>query len=207
MDFLTSVSSDDFLMGKTAERLAAEDDFWQPYVGKEYRGNMNITTIRTVKGRTIVMQHDVSSPRPRGGNLLSGTKAIYQSGNGFALGHEGWLTEEEVNKLTEEYTPEVSKRFDELNALAEQIDRGGHSYYRTTLTDWRIIDCLRNGLPLDRDVYEAATSSAIIPLSIMSVSDRSNSIDVPDFTCGAWETNKRGMDINLENGGGTTRLL
>jgi hypothetical protein len=207
MDYLTSISSNDFLMGKTAEKLAAEDEYWQPYVGKNYRGNMNVTIIRTELGRTIVMQHDVTSPRPRGGNLLSGTKAIYQSGNGFALGHDGWLSEEEVNKLTEEYTPEVVKRFAEYNRQAEQVQRGGHSYYTTTLTDWRIVDCLRNGLPVDRDVYEAAVSSAITPLSIWSVSNRSNPTDVPDFTCGAWKTNKRGMDINLENGGGTTKLL
>ena len=30
--------------------------------------------------------------------------------------------------------------------------------------------------------------------------NRSNSIDVPDFTAGAWKRNKPNMDINLDRG-------
>jgi hypothetical protein len=32
-------------------------------------------------------------------------------------------------------------------------------------------------------------------------------VTVPDFTCGAWRTNKRGMDIQLERGFGNTKLI
>jgi hypothetical protein len=208
MDFLTSVSSKDFLMGKTAERLAKEDDFWKTYVDKEYRGNMNVTVIKTVQGRTIVMQHDVSSPRPRGGSLLSGTKAIYQSSPGrFAYGHQGWISEEEFRELRQKYTPAVAKKFNELVNEAKQLDPQGRGYFTTSPTDWRLIDSLRNGLAVDRDVYEAATSSVITPLSVWSTSNRSNSVTVPDFTSGKWETNERAVDIDFKRGGGTTRLL
>ncbi len=208
MDYLVSVSSNDFMMNETAKKLAAEDDFWEEFVDREFRGNMNVTVFRTVKGRSIVMQHDVTSPRPRGGRLFSGTKGIYQSGpDRIATSHTGWVSDEEFNSLVEKYTPEIVKRFNELNRLAESVDRGGHSYYRTSPTDWRIIDCLRNGLPMDLDVYEAAVSSAATPLSVWSVANRSNSVDVPDFTSGAWQTNKRALDIGLEGGGGTTRLI
>ena len=65
-----------------------------------------------------------------------------------------------------------------------------------------MIDCLRNGLPLDMDVYDAAAWSCITPLSEWSVANRSNSIDVPDFTRGAWKHNKP-HDMTLE-GGATT---
>ena len=75
------------------------------------------------------------------------------------------------------------------------------------LEDWRLIDCLRNGLPLEQDVYDAAAWSAIVPLSEWSVLHRSNSIDVPDFTAGAWKTNKPNMDINLERGGNTKVVM
>jgi hypothetical protein len=208
MDYLVSVSSNDFMMGETAKKLAAEDDFWQQYVGKDYRGNMNVTIFRTVKGRTIALQHDVTSTRPRGGRLLSGTRCIYQSSpNRLATSHSGWLSDEEFNSIVEKYTPEITKRFAEWSSQAEQVDRRGHSYFRVTATDWRLIDCLRNGLPMDMDVYEAAVSSAVTPLSIWSVANRSNSVTVPDFTCGKWETNKRGMDIQLKNGGGNTKLV
>jgi hypothetical protein len=71
--------------------------------------------------------------------------------------------------------------------------------------DWRVVDCLRNGLPLDQDVYDAALWSSISPLSEWSVANRSNSIEVPDFTCGSWKTNKP-VDITMEKGG-TTKIL
>ncbi len=71
------------------------------------------------------------------------------------------------------------------------------------LMDWRLIDCLRNGLPLDQDVYDAALWSAIAPLSEKSVANRSTSVDVPDFTAGLWKQNKP-VDISLETGGTTT---
>jgi hypothetical protein len=71
---------------------------------------------------------------------------------------------------------------------------------------WRLIDCLRNGFPLDQDVYDAAAWSSIIPLSEQSVVNRSNSVDIPDFTLGSWQTNKPNMDIMLTNCGDTKVL-
>jgi hypothetical protein len=40
-------------------------------------------------------------------------------------------------------------------------------------------------------------------LSEWSVAHRSNSVDVPDFTRGAWATNKSTMDIDILKGGNT----
>jgi hypothetical protein len=70
------------------------------------------------------------------------------------------------------------------------------------IMDWRLIDCLRNGLPLDQDVYDGALWSSIAPLSEQSVANRSRTIDIPDFTRGAWKTNKP-VNLSLENGGNT----
>ena len=70
------------------------------------------------------------------------------------------------------------------------------------LMDWRLIDCLRNGLPLDQDVYDAAAWSVIAPLSEKSVANRSSSVDIPDFTGGYWKQNQP-VDISLERGGNT----
>ena len=46
----------------TAKKMAATDDFYKQFVDKPYRGDMTTTTIRTNKGRTIMVQHDVTSP-------------------------------------------------------------------------------------------------------------------------------------------------
>jgi hypothetical protein len=72
------------------------------------------------------------------------------------------------------------------------------------MMDWRLIDCLRNGLPLDQDVYDAALWSCITPMSEWSVANRSHSIDIPDFTGGHWKTNAP-VEITLK-GGGTTKV-
>lgn len=203
MDYLVSMSSDDFMMGKTAEEMAARDPFFREFVGLPYRGNMNNTTIRTKKGRTILMQHDVTSPRPNVRfNILSGTKGIFQAYPKpmIATSHEGWVSEAEFQKLRKEYEPQIVRKMGEIS---RQI--GGHGG-KDTLMLWRMIDCLRNGIPLDMSVYDAALWSVVHPLSEWSVNNRSNSIDVPDFTNGAWQTNQRNMDIDLARGG-TTRLI
>lgn len=207
VEHLVSVSSADFMMNDTAKELAAEDDFWQEYVDRDYRGNMNVTTMRTKKGRTIVIQHDVTSPRPRPQQpLLSGTKGFYANGR-FATDHTRYFSDEEFQELADKYIPEITKRFNAEVEKASKTERSGHSYYNVNATDWRLIDCLRNGLPVEIDVYDAALSSAVIPLSEWSVANRFNSVRMPDFTSGAWKNNRPGMDINLENGGGTTGIL
>lgn len=69
-----------------------------------------------------------------------------------------------------------------------------------------IFICSPIPLHAQMSIYAAALS-AIVPLTSWSAQNRSNSIDIPDFTCGAWRDNPRNMDINFENGGGNTRIL
>ena len=199
MDYLVSVSTNDFMLEAKAKQLAKTDPDFREFADKTFRGNMNTTTIRTQKGKTIMLQHDVTSPRPYSRiHLVSGTKATalkYPLPGRISTGHD-WISETEMKVLEEKYRPEIVKRIGEL---AKQV--GGHGGM-DFLMDWRLIDCLRNGLPLDQDVYDAASWSAIGPLSEKSVANRSNSIDIPDFTAGAWKTNIP-LDISMKNGGNT----
>ena len=199
MDYLVSMSSNDFMLRARANEMAKNDPEFRLFANQPFRGNMNTTTIRTQKGKTIMLQHDVSSPRPYSRiHLVSGTKASalkYPLPGRIATGHD-WISEAEMKTLEEKYQPEIVKRVGEL---AKQV--GGHGGM-DFLMDWRLIDCLRNGLPLDQDVYDAASWSVIGPLSEKSVANRSNSIDVPDFTGGAWKTN-RPVDISMKQGGTT----
>ncbi len=202
MDYLTSLSSNDFHMAAKAKELAAEDSFYEQFVGKDYRGNMNTTMIRTINGKSIMVQHDVSSPRPYSRiHLVSGTKAVarkWPTPARVSKGHS-WLNEAEMINLEEEYTPEIVKL---VGDLARKV--GGHGGM-DFIMDWRLIDCLRNGLPLDQDVYDAALWSSITPLSVTSVNNRAQSVDVPDFTRGSWKVNAP-VDVSLD-GGGTTKVL
>lgn len=199
MDYLVSVSSADFSLGKMAEEKAAKDPFFNDYVGKNYRGNMNTTTVKTVLGKTMMIQHDVSTPRPYSRiHLVSGTKGVaskWPSPERIGFGHS-WIKPEELKELYAKYSPPIVKHIGEI---AKEV--GGHGGM-DFIMDWRLIDCLRNGLPLDQDVYDAASWTAVGLLSEQSVAKRSRSIDIPDFTRGNWKTN---APVNLTlDGGGTT---
>ena len=187
MEYLTSMSSNDFQMADKAAELAVEDPFYNEFKEKTYRGNANTTMIRTFKGSTIMVQHDVTSPRPYSRiHLVSGTKAFARKypSERIATGHNDWIDDQRMQELREEFTPEIVHR---VGDVAKKV--GGHGGM-DFIMDWRLIDCLRNGLPLDQDVYDAALWSAVAPLSEMSVTNRSDSVDVPDFTRGGWESNK-----------------
>ncbi len=203
MDYLTSLSSNDFNMGAHAKTLAADDPFYTGYANADFRGNMNTTLVKTKNGRSLMIQHDVSSPRPYSRiHLVSGSRAMarkWPSPARIAVGHS-WAGEEEMKEFENTYQPEIVKKVGEL---AKQV--GGHGGM-DFIMDWRLIDCLRNGLPLDQDVYDAALWSAIAPLSEHSVANRSQSVDVPDFTRGAWKTNVP-VDISLKGAGTTTVSL
>ncbi len=200
MDYLVSMSSNDFMMGEEAKVRAKSDSFYNEFVGRNYRGNMNTTTIRTAKGKTMMLQHDVTSPRPYSRiHLLSGTKGFaskWPDPERIAFGEE-WVKDAELKKLYETYSPPIIKHVGEI---AKKV--GGHGGM-DFMMDWRLIDCLRNGLPLDQDVYDAAAWSCILPLSKKSVSKRSSSVDIPDFTKGDWKINEP-VNLTLDGGGNTT---
>lgn len=186
MEYLTAMASDDFVMNSHAIKLAKDDSFYDKYIGRNYRGNINTTMVKTAKGRTIMIQHDVSSPRPYSRiHLLSGTKGIARKfPNEFiAFGHDR-LNEEEMKEMNDKYSPEIITRIGET---AKEV--GGHGGM-DFLMDWALINSLRNGLPVDMDCYDAALWSCITPLSIKSIAKRSSSVEVPDFTRGNWKTNK-----------------
>ena len=189
-DYLTCVSTNQIGMDAYAKVTFGEDS-------KEAKlhpkcGDMSTTVMRTVNGRTIMVQHDVTSARPYSRiNLLSGTMGCLNDYPfRIALAKKpgdsahGWMNKEETNKLREEFKHPLWKVAGEL---AQKM--GGHGGM-DFLMDLRLCYCLQNGLPLDMDVYDLASSCAVCELSERSALNRGNSVDVPDFTRGAWKTAK-----------------
>src|SRR5690606_34920168 len=197
------MSSADFSLHNKAKEIACKDMRFESYLDKPFRGNMNVSNIMTHSGATITLQHDVSTPRPYSRiHLVSGTKAFaqkYPLPGKIAIGHNDFLGAEEMAALERKYAPGIVNKIGEL---AKAI--GGHGGM-DFMMDWRLIDCLRNGLPMDMDVYDAASWSVIGPLSEWSVANGSQPIEIPDFTNGNWKTNSV-HDINLSSGG-TTQVL
>jgi predicted dehydrogenase len=201
MDYLTSMSTFDFTMAPKEKELAATDPFFAQWKESKFRGNMNTTIVKTNLGKTIMIQHDVSSEQPYSRiHQVKGTRGMARKypEQIIALG-ESWAKDDEMKELWDKYTPEIVKRVGEM---AKKV--GGHGGM-DFIMDWRLMDCLRNGLPLDQDVYDGAVWSSVAPLSEWSVANRSQSIDMPDFTGGSWKSNKP-HQINLETGG-TTKVL
>lgn len=152
-------------------------------------GDMNTSIIKTTRGRTIMVQHDTSNPRPYSRvNMIEGTHGlfagypdrIYVEGRGKA---DEWDTD--LQKWYDEFEHPLWKK---VEAISRKMGyTGGHGGMDFVMR-WRIVQCLREGLPLDQDVYDAATWSSIGPLSERAVAQRGGPVDVPDFTRGAWET-------------------
>jgi hypothetical protein len=153
---------------------------WQE---KYVTGDLNTTLIRTAKGRTIHLAHDTSSPRPYSRlNHVSGTKGtfedyparIYVEGVGQA---HRW-TNMDAWKTTHEHP-----LWTNIGEMARK--KGGHGGMDFVMM-WRLVQCLREGLAPDFDVYDAAAWSAPLPLSQMSVARGSQPMRFPDFTRGEW---------------------
>lgn len=147
-------------------------------------GNINTSIIKTQKGKTVVLQHDISSPRPYSRNyLVSGTKGFADKrvNPGIALNSCNYLNDEELKRVLEQYDHPFYK---ELGDIAQKVGAHGGMDF---IMDYRLIYCLRNGLPLDIDVYDAAEWSCIVELSAKSVELGSVPVKIPDFTRGAWK--------------------
>lgn len=150
---------------------------------QEYKmGDMNVTLIRTEKGRMIMLQHNVANPRPYSRiHLVNGTKgfALGWPIQQIALGHTA-LPRPIMDSLMQEYRHPFYISEEKAASESKGIV---HADY---IMDHRLIHCLRNGLPLDMDVYDAAEWSAIVELSERSVREGGKPVEIPDFTRGEW---------------------
>ncbi len=179
-DHLVSMSSLELALGRRRASLPAD----HPRRRERFAcGDMNTTLIKTALGRTIMVQFTMVQSRPYSRiNLIAGTTGTfcdYPPRLHLDGQPEGWVTE--LQPYHEKYGHPLWKQ---LNARAQQSGgHGGMDY----IMNWRLIECLRQGLPLDLTVYDAAAWSSIFPLSIASVSKGSAPMVVPDFTRGAWK--------------------
>lgn len=82
--------------------------------------------------------------------------------------------------------------------MKEEIERnGGHGGMDFVLI-YRLIDCFNRGTALDMDVYDAASWSAVTPLSALSIQGGNTPVKFPDFTRGRWkEDRKLGILTNV----------
>jgi predicted dehydrogenase len=157
-------------------------------------GDMNTSIIKTILGRTIMVQWDETSPRPYSRhNLVQGTKgtlagfptrvALEGGVEGVTDNHHSWAQGEQLAALYEKYDHPLYKR---LNQATKDSGHGGMD----GMMVYRIIECLRKGFALDQNVYEGCLWSAVSPLSERSVASGGAPQPFPDFTRGNWKDTK-----------------
>ncbi len=192
MDLLVSMDTDAFAGQDVADRR-----YGKGVVEKYANGDNTMTFIRTRKGKTILIEHSVVTPRPYDRMYqLQGTKGLANKypNEGIAifdqalvnidsedLEAENYLPDSERDAMMETYKHPILKQYE---AKAREV--GGHGGM-DFIMDSRLIYCLKNGLPLDQDVYDAAEWSCLVELSEMSITHGCMPIVMPDFTRGEWD--------------------
>ena len=163
--------------------------------------DMNTTLIRTVNGVSIMVQHDVSSPRPYNRRaFISGTKGAmgdypfrctFEEKCLDGKTHE-WFDGKRAGEVRAKYMHPLWR---DVNEVAQKV--GGHGGM-DFIMDLRWAWCLQNGEPLDMDVYDLAATSCLCELT--ETSDRSGSKpqSVPDFTRGNWRNAKPWGIVNVD---------
>jgi len=163
-------------------------------------GDMNTSIIKTNIGRTIMIQWDETSPRPyTRHNLIQGTKGILagfptrvalENGvEGITKDHHSWVQGNNLKILYEKYDHPLNKRLELLIKKMGGRNHVGHGGMDFIMR-YRIIECLRNGEPLDQNVYEGCFWSAVTPLSANSIKSGGEPQKFPDFTRENWKKTK-----------------
>ena len=153
------------------------------------KGDINTSIVRTANGQVIMLSYTTSLPHPYSRlNAIQGTKGIFLD---YPLRIAYSEKYEDVGRnFSDENTQRI--RQESMHPLWKQVGEiakkvGGHGGMDFVM-DLRWIYCLRNGLPLDMDVYDLAAWSSLCEVTERSVLNGSRPEPIPDFTRGAWKT-------------------
>jgi hypothetical protein len=143
-----------------------------------------------------MVQHDVVSPRPYSRiNATCGSEATFfdypprlaiNDPKSFGLSSPGsheWLADKDMEIMRQKFTHPLWRK------LQDRAKGGGHGGMDFVM-NWRLLDCIRQGITPDSVVYDAAAWSCIIEVSVRSVAAGSAPVVIPDFTRGLWKTMK-----------------
>ncbi|MEG1643813.1 MAG: Gfo/Idh/MocA family oxidoreductase [Bacteroidales bacterium] len=191
MNYLVSMDTKSINGLATAKKIMKVDKFAD--------GDHTVTLIRTNNNKMMQIQHNVYTPRPYNRLYqLTGTEGFANKYpiEGYVVGKEitnkniaskydnleghEFVPEAVRVELMERYKHPITKK---LENIASKV--GGHGGM-DFIMDYRMIYCLKNGLPLDQDVYDAAEWSCLTELSGASIENGSAQVKVPDFTRGDW---------------------
>jgi len=179
---MVSMSSAPLSLAAYRDRTLPPDDPRRKEIYKA--GDQNTSLIKTAKGRLIRLEHNVSSPMPYDRiNLIAGTQGIFVDypPRIYIEGNTKTADEyESIDRFKDQFTHPLWRKAGEL---AKKM--GGHGGM-DFIEAYRLVECMRQGLVPDIDVYDSAAWSAPSPLSEQSLQKNSSSVEFPDFTRGLW---------------------
>lgn len=182
-DYLVSMSSPSRGLNLYAAKRFGPNDVRATQ--KYALGDVNVTLIHTALGKVITLYHDTDLPRPYSRiHKVQGTQGLFEKYPNRVY-VEGRSTSDEWDTLDK--FPEFDHPLWTTQAeKARGAGHGGMDY----IEDSRLIDALRNGRPLDLDVYDAAAWSVVTALTEVSIAGRGKPVEFPDFTRGGWKTRR-----------------
>ncbi len=166
-----------------AEKFGAD----HPLARRQYAlGDVNTSLLQTENGLTVTLYFDLVTPRPYDLVFrLQGTKGIHMGGAKGQIYLEGTSPQPHTY---EPFAPYMERYAHPLwTALEERAKQHGGHGGSDYVTIYEFLKAVRTRAPFPQDVYDAATWSAIVPLSIASVAQKGAMIDFPDFTQGKWK--------------------
>jgi predicted dehydrogenase len=182
-DYLVSMSTPE--RGLTQWRALHEPPGTAKWTERYTAGDINTSMIKTVRGKNILLQHNVTLPTPYSRlNAVRGTKGAFEDFparlyiEGTPGGH-AWKPIDDT--IRAQYAHPLWQRIGDIARA-----KGGHGGMDYIMA-FRMIETMRQGLVPDFDVYDAAAWSAPWPLSEASLALSSAPVRFPDFTRGGWQ--------------------
>jgi predicted dehydrogenase len=146
-------------------------------------GDIVTTSIDCANGETILLQHDTNSPRPYSlGFRVQGTEGLWMDvSKGIYIQDKSAKVDEwdDAQTWLDKYDHPLWVRW---SKDAEGAGHGGMDFF----VIHSFIESIKRKTPTPMDVYDAATWSAISPLSEQSIELGHQAVEFPDFTGGQW---------------------
>ncbi|HMG69329.1 MAG TPA: Gfo/Idh/MocA family oxidoreductase [Chitinophagaceae bacterium] len=146
-------------------------------------GDVVTTSIECANGETILLQHDTSLPRPYSlGFRVQGTEGLWMDVNQSiyiqdkSAKPDQW---EDAKSWLDKYDHPLWVKW---SKETEGAGHGGMDFF----VIHSFIESIKRKQPTPMNVYDAASWSAITPLSEQSIELGHQTVEFPDFTGGQW---------------------
>jgi predicted dehydrogenase len=148
------------------------------------QGDIITSTIETAKGETIIITHDVNSPRPYSlGFQVQGSQGVadfdYHTKRihveGISKSHQ-W---DDMDDWLKKYDHPLWQKYGDS---AKEAGHGGMDFFVLN----SFVESAKENIAPPMDAYDAAAWSAVTPLSELSIENNGEPQDFPDFTRGNW---------------------